>query len=785
MAEELDIIQTIFEHRLQQSDLDRILAALSSSDRNVLFEKIGDLLKRISSLVEVSNSVSDSLSLDVLLPRLMLVVTEALNADRGSLFLFDKETDELYSRVALGDSIGEIRFPSHMGIAGMVFTKNEPALIPDAYADERFNQDVDRRTGYRTRNILCAPLKNKAHDTIGVTQVLNKNEGDFDGEDLALLEAMTSQAAAALENAQLFERVQRAQREEAKLLEITSAISSELKLEPLLNKIISVTTEMLEADRSTLFLHDPKTDELWSLIAEGINTKEIRFPSFAGIAGECFTSGQPLNIPDAYADERFNQDVDRQTGYRTDNILCMPIINKEGRKLGIIQVLNKAGGPFGPTDERRLNAFTAQASIALENAQLFEDVLNARNYNESILKSLSNGVITLDADRKIIKINQAASKMLIAFDTLATDLNVDEIFDGDNVWLIETIDKVAESGKVDLSMDTDIHLPGGGELSVNLTTVPLIDVKDESIGFMLVIEDISKEKRVKSTMSRYMPKELVDKVLDGGESVLGGSAQEVTILFSDIRSFTTISEELGARETVTMLNEYFTDMIEVIFNHGGILDKFIGDAIMALFGAPFKSDHDADNALNVANEMMIALRELNRKRLSVGKDSIKIGVGISTGEVVAGNIGSPKRMDYTVIGDHVNLASRLEGATKYYGSKVLLCENAFKKVAPNNIIRELDLIRVKGQTHPVAIFEALDFHNEETFPNMEQALDAFAAGLEAYRQRDWQQAIKFFQAALAANPDDSPSTLYAERCRHYEANPPDDNWDGVWTMTSK
>ena len=223
---------------------------------------------------------------------------------------------------------------------------------------------------------------------------------------------MTSQAASALENAHLYERVEKARAEEAQLLEVTNAIASELHLDALLTKIISVTTSMLEADRSSLFLYDKKTNELWSRVAEGLQSKQIRIPSSAGIAGACFTSGETINIPDSYADPRFNPAVDKKTGYHTRTILCMPVVNKEGEKLGVVQVLNKKHGSFAPIDEKRLKAFTAQAAIALENAKLFEDVTNERNYNESILKSLSNGVITLDAECKVIKVNNAGLGIL-------------------------------------------------------------------------------------------------------------------------------------------------------------------------------------------------------------------------------------------------------------------------------------------------------------------------------------------------------------------------------------
>ena len=465
-AADVDLIAAVYAHRLRQSDLDRILAVLSHSDRHELLDKVGDLLRQVSALVDVSAKMSDSLELDVLLPRLMSIVTESLGADRSTLFLLDPDSNELFSRVAQGDSIGEIRIPSEAGIAGSVFTSGQAVIIADAYADARFNPEVDKRTGYRTHNILCTPVRYKGVP-MGVVQVLNKSGTDFDDEDMRLLDALTAQAASALENARLYERVERARREEAQLLEVTSVIASELQLDTLLAKVISATTEMLQADRSTLFMHDPASDELWSRVAEGLEVKEIRFPAAAGIAGTCFSSGEVINIPDAYQDARFNPTVDKETGYRTRSVLCMPVANKEGRKLAVIQVLNKVGGPFGVVDERRLKAFSAQLAIALENAQLFEDVLNARNYNESILKSLSNGVITLNVDRVVIKANEAVQRILGRPEQDLVGRTAVEVF-ADNPWVVESVDKVAQTGEVETAVDAELKLCGDEVASTNM-----------------------------------------------------------------------------------------------------------------------------------------------------------------------------------------------------------------------------------------------------------------------------------------------------------------------------
>ncbi len=596
---------------------------------------------------------------------------------------------------------------------------------------------------------------------------------------------LSSQASAALQNAQLYEQIKKAMEEESQLLEVTTAISRELHLYPLLLKIMETTTEILEADRSTLFMYDEKTDTLWSIVAQGEDIREIRIPSNKGIAGFVFTNGELVNIPDAYQDARFNPEVDKKTGYRTKSILCMPVMNKAGKTIGIIQVLNKRGGPFTTVDEKRLRAFSAQASIAIENAKLFDDVLNMKNYNESMLESMSNGVITLDADNKIVKCNSAALRIFQVRAEEMIDLKSTDFFKGTNGWIANRVTQVMISGIPDITMDTEYDLPGGKTVSINMTIVPLMNVKKESMGSMLIFEDITQEKRLKGTMARYMTKEVAEKLLETGEAVLGGQLQEATILFSDIRSFTTISEKLGASDTVSMLNEYFSIMVDIIFKYNGILDKYIGDAILAVFGAPFSSGEDEDNAIKAAIDMMRALFEFNAKRAAEGKEPIDIGIGVNTDYVISGNIGSMKRMDYTVIGDGVNLASRLEGANKYYHSKILISEFTKGRLRGNYLFREVDRIKVKGKHQPVSVYEVLDFHNEQSFPHLLEAIDYFGEGLELYKSRKWAESMKKFEEVLSLNSHDGLSGIYIERCRYFIDNPPDERWDDVWVMKSK
>ncbi|MBI5911528.1 MAG: GAF domain-containing protein [Betaproteobacteria bacterium] len=781
-----ETIRDILDHPLNQADIEKLLRGLNETEKAQLFLRIAEQVRRASAIADIANRVSDSLSLDVLFPRLMEVVTETLNADRSSLFLYDPETKELYSRVMQGNVMGEIRFPSDLGIAGSVFTSGEAEIITaDVYDNTRFNQEVDRRTGYRTRNIVCVPIRNKSREVIGVTQALNKRAGDFDAEDQRLLEGLSQQAAAALENARLFEKVERAQREEAMLLEVVSSIASEVRLGPLLAKILAAATQLLDSDRGALFLYDPKRDELYSHVAGGIDSSEIRFPANAGIAGECFTSGNVINILDAYKDARFNPEIDRRTGYRTRNMLCMPIVAKGAGVIGVMEILNRRLGAFGAADERRLRAFCAEAAVSIQNAQLFEEISAERNYNESILRSMSNAVLTLDADGVLRKVNESATRILRRGEHELVGRALGELFAGRNAWVSGSLDKVRAEGKTDITVDTDLFVEGAEAVSVDLTTVPLVSISDEPIGYMLMMEDITREKRMRNTLSRYMSKAVMDQLLESGDAVLGGISREVSVLFSDIRGFTSISERLGAQETVALLNEYFTDMVDIVFAHEGVLDKYMGDMIMAVFGSVLQNADDPDNAVTVGNKMMVSLRELNARLAARGRTPIRIGVGISTGQVVAGNIGSPKRLEYTVIGNRVNIAHRLEEANKYYGTSILFCSQTYARMKEQTPVREIDLIRVRGMETPVAIYEAIGHHTEDSFPHRDAALEAFTTGLSRYRRREWGDAARSFRDALAANPKDEPSRIYLERCEIFRSTAPAPDWDGVWTMQGK
>ena len=286
--------------------------------------------------------------------------------------------------------------------------------------------------------------------------------------------------------------------------------------------------------------------------------------------------------------------------------------------------------------------------------------------------------------------------------------------------------------------------------------------------------------RIRHAFQFYLSREVIDEVLrDTSKLKLGGERRELTVLFSDIRGFTTISEKLDPGALTELLNQYLTPMTEIVFANQGTLDKYIGDALMAFFGAPVPFADHAHSACRAALEMMEQLRRLDEQWEARGLPTLEIGIGINTGEVSVGNMGSASRFDYTVIGDNVNLASRLEGLNKAYGTHILISQSTRQAVGGHFTCRLVDSVRVKGKQLPVDIYELI--HKGPPQPGPDDWISTFEQALQEYRRRHFQEALRL----LLELPEDPVARLFAERCRHMQQHPPPEEWDGVFVATSK
>lgn len=548
----------------------------------------------------------------------------------------------------------------------------------------------------------------------------------------------------------------------------------------ILARILATALEILGADRGWILLYDSTMDELYTVISEGLGSRELRIGAHDGVAGATFRTGERINIADAYQDPRFNPAIDFQIGYRTRNILCVPIFAGDGQRLGVLQVVNKRQGEFDADDEAHLHSLAAQMGVTLDYTTLFHQVLRMKSHNESMLRSLTNGVLTIDMRGEVTFVNQAALNILRRTEGEILDQPIMKVFGEMNAWILEAIDEVANGLAEKTVPNNEFYIESLGEwVSANTSLLPLLDSKRRTLGFMLVIESLEREREWRRTMSRYLSNEMIDRLMADSGGTLGGTAQPATTLFSDIRGFTTLSEQLGPAGTVSMLNEYFSYMEDVITNRTGVIDKYVGDAIMAVFGLPTEGENDVQNAVNAACEMLQVLGLLNRRRAEAsGATPIRIGVGLATGTVVAGNIGSHKRMDFTVIGDAVNLASRIESMTKQYGADILICEHTRGHLAPDARVRRIDVVRVRGQTRPTALFEVFEHRADEWTPELQQAISTYESGLDAYIAGDWTEAQRRFEESLRQRPDDKAAKLMIDRCQRFREHPPAD-WDGV------
>jgi len=292
-------------------------------------------------------------------------------------------------------------------------------------------------------------------------------------------------------------------------------------------------------------------------------------------------------------------------------------------------------------------------------------------------------------------------------------------------------------------------------------------------------------RRLRQLFSHYMSDLLLDDLVKNPEKLrLGGDKKVMTVFFSDLAGFTTLSEKLTPEDVVSLLNRYLTAMTDIILESGGFIDKYEGDAIMAFWGAPVPQQDHAVRACLAALDNQSRLGELRREFAAAGLPSVRARIGINTGEMIIGNMGSSKRFEFTVIGDNVNLASRLEGAGKEYGTKIIVSEDTYRAAADAVEVRELDLLQVKGKEIPVRIYELL-CRKGELDEKMREVRDSFERGLKQYRIRQWRQAILSFQQVLSFDPEDGPSLTFIGRCEEYLANPPQENWAGVYRLTTK
>lgn len=692
-------------------------------------------------------------------------ISSVLNTERSTFFLLNKENLTLESLVAQELENIILSVPIGKGIVGHVFEKEESIIENDVRKNVFFDDSYDKQLNFTTKSIICVPVFNDKKEIIGALQCLNKKNDLFTNKDIVTLNSFATAISLIIKNSELYFTSEHLKNNFSTLLDVFKAVSSELNLNKLIAVIMNKAAQIANADRSSLFLIDDKTGELWTVFAKGLENKVVRTKK--GIVANVAKTKKACIVNDPYNNPFFDASIDKKTSYTTNSILSVPVFNNENKILGVIQVINKLEGKFNNDDLNILIGFASQIRIAIENAKLFDQIQSMKSYLNILVQNLDNGIVTIDNSLQVKTANDRFYKMFgIQKIEKLQDLKINDSNFTTNTF-INSCKKTINSGEKIYHDDIEVKSDNYKLTTLNISILPMMDNKGGSIGVIVVFNDISKEKRIQSNLSRYIPKHLVSEVMNKDNlSLLRGKYSKCSILFSDIRNFTTLTETFGAIEIVKLLNNYFETMISSVYKHNGILDKFIGDAIMIVFGIPYANISDSKNAVYCALDMFNKLKILNETQNDTTL-KINIGIGISTGNVVSGNIGSEKRFEYTVIGDSVNIAARLESATKIYNVNLLICEQTYHEIKDEFYCREIDTLYVKGKQVPVKIFTVLKSRKESLMLSEEVFMQKFSEGLSNYKRGKYKLARTSFLAAKKSNSEDGPTLIFLERCNNF------------------
>ena len=535
----------------------------------------------------------------------------------------------------------------------------------------------------------------------------------------SLLKLAASQIALGLSHVSLVSKIRRTSfKSRLKALELETlqdvgvAFAGSLDIKQLTSDLLIRVISILNVNRAAVLLDNPVNREADQQkfspeVAESFGMEDIE-TELADRLASCSEASANLleNSPTVINDPSLAGTL----GCR--NLMVVPVQYKD-QLLGAILVgdkesRNEPSPSFGDDDLHLLAAMAGQAGAAISNARLYSDVLRMKNFNENILTSISSGIISAGADSRVVSFNDSAARIFgiapaeavgISITSLFAPLGLDE--------LAGKIEATTRNGEHFQEMNVAASSKDGRQLALNISATPFSAADQDSDidgGVLISVENVSEGARIKDTLRRYVSANVADLVLEEGyELVLGGKLCEVTVLFADIRGFTSLSERQTPQKVVELLNSYFDLIIDVVFRYNGTVDKIVGDEIMVLFGAPFPRQDDTGRAVRCAVAMLEALDRFNRKRSGSGEPPLQIGIGLNRGSVISGNIGSSKHMDYTVIGDVVNLASRL--VDRAAAGQILLTRDVAGELGRQFDCRRIGEITVKGKSQPVEVFE--------------------------------------------------------------------------------
>ena len=657
----------------------------------------------LSSLDELGEILIEADQIESVSSGILRLTLGTIMASKGAIFVFDRDNSVLseLTSISIKEQFKDCTLSEK-------FIEN---ISSYQYSHFEFDNSIDWIEG-DLRNYLKSsnskiiiPLFHKSK-LLGILCIGEKFMSEkFTDIDYKILEIISNHLTEALFNYELIENVEQKKKElNIKLLELETlfdigvAISSVLDVNELAEDVLFRAIGVLNASKG-MFIRQNDQSPILDILSM-FNWGDSKF-----LLSKKIDVLNKINDGEGGLILTSNDKTELQKKLKEDNLLVVPLRAKENL-LGFMILCDKETRSgvedFNELDLDILTSLSNQAAVAMDNAKLFKEITEAKQFNESILGSIATGVITINVLGEVDSVNKAGENIL--------KMDKDSIINNHYMFLFEKDPDVIEIiTKTELSkkITTEINIPfltASQETIVNVSAAPRIDINGNAEGLVIAIEDISDVSKVKNTFKRYVSKQVVDNLLEDETKLnLGGEEREVTILFTDIRGFTSMSENMEPEQVVMTLNEYFSEMIDIVFKHNGTLDKIIGDELMVVFGAPLAADDDTERALNTAVEMQNKIKELNDIRKQRGEDPVLVGAGINKGFVVSGNIGSRDMMDYTVIGDTVNLGSRLCSAAG--PGEIIVSKEVIKNQEDKFLFKELEPILVKGKKNKINIFK--------------------------------------------------------------------------------
>ena len=661
----------------------------------------GQLDYYLSSLAELGEVLIDADKINKIGSGVLRLTLGTIMASKGAIFLL-KEGSEFSFLATQG-----ISKESNLSLFSNIIPKLEKfknKQIDVFLEKELIKEDLKKQLKEIKVKILI-PLFHDKH-LLGLLCIGNKFMGQtFTGVDSKVLNIISNHLTKALYNNQLIKEVESKEKEvKLKLLEletlfdISLAISSVLDIKELTEEVLWRSVGILNASKGMLLFKNNHNPILKPIATFNWDDEKTLLSKNLKVFKEIKEKNRGLVL-------KTNDETPLQVKLKEKNLIITPLQAK-GKTLGFMILCNKETRKgieaFNPLDLDLLTALSNQAAVAIDNATLFKDVTKAKKFNESVLSSIATGVVTINRLGEVDSINKAGLKIMKTKKENVIGNHFMFLFEKDPS-VIGLIEKAEKENKICSEINISF-ITSSQETVVNFSVSPRLGKNEEILGLVLAIEDVTDVSKVKNTFKRYVSKQVVDELLDDDAKLnLGGEEREVTVLFTDIRGFTSMSEKMKPEKVVSTLNEYFSLMIDIVFKYNGTLDKIIGDELMVVYGAPTSSKDDTERALKTAIDMQEEIKTFNKNRLKKKENPIYVGIGINRGLVVSGNIGSREMMDYTVIGDTVNLGARLcsaAGPNEIYVSDYVW-ENTkglfnYKKLAP---------IKVKGKSKKIGIYK--------------------------------------------------------------------------------